>query len=156
MGMFDFVRAAGRLLGIGGAEAAQDESKPAPAPPPAEAVAAELKALGLPADAVQVAVEGDTVRITGDVPDGETRERMILAAGNVAGIARVDESLIPALPSPEPVFHTVVKGETLSAIARKHLGNANAYPAIFEANKPMLKHPDRIYPGQVLRIPPKA
>jgi len=51
------------------------------------------------------------------------------------------------------VFHTVERGDTLSAIARKHLGSANKYPAIFEANKPMLKHPDKTYPGQVLRIP---
>jgi nucleoid-associated protein YgaU len=55
----------------------------------------------------------------------------------------------------EPVFHTVVKGDTLSAIAKKTLGNANRYPEIFEANKPMLKHPDKIYPGQMLRIPKK-
>lgn len=53
----------------------------------------------------------------------------------------------------EPRFHTVVKGDTLSAIALKYLGAANKYPAIFEANKPMLKDPNKIYPGQVLRIP---
>jgi len=50
-------------------------------------------------------------------------------------------------------FHTVVKGDTLSAIAKKHYGSANKYPAIFEANKPMLSDPDKIYVGQVLRIP---
>ena len=55
----------------------------------------------------------------------------------------------------DAVFHTVVKGDTLSAIAKKTLGNANRYPEIFEANKPMLTHPDKIYPGQVLRIPAK-
>jgi nucleoid-associated protein YgaU len=157
MGVFDFVRAAGRLLGIGSADATQDASKPPPAPPAADAIANEIKALGLPAEAVQVAVEGDTVRLTGDVADPATREKIILAAGNVAGIARVEESITPATAAaePPPVFHTVVKGDTLSAIAKQYLGNANAYPAIFEANKPMLKHPGKIYPGQVLRIPPK-
>ena len=50
----------------------------------------------------------------------------------------------------------MVRGETLSAIAKKHYGNANAYMQIFEANKPMLKDPDHIYPGQVLRIPAKS
>jgi len=47
----------------------------------------------------------------------------------------------------------VVKGDTLSAIAKKYYGDANKYNAIFEANKPMLTHPDKIYPGQKLRIP---
>jgi len=47
----------------------------------------------------------------------------------------------------------VVKGDTLSAIAKEMYGSANKYPVIFEANKPMLTDPDKIYPGQVLRIP---
>jgi len=54
------------------------------------------------------------------------------------------------------VFHTVVRGETLSKIAQQHLGNANKYPAIFDANNPILTNPDKIYPGQVLRIPAPA
>ena len=58
-----------------------------------------------------------------------------------------------AAPEPESVFHTVVKGDTLSAIAKKHNGDANKYQKIFEANTPMLSHPDKIIPGQVLRIP---
>ena len=49
--------------------------------------------------------------------------------------------------------YTVVAGDTLSKIAKETLGTANRYPEIFEANKPMLKHPDKIFPGQVLRIP---
>lgn len=53
-------------------------------------------------------------------------------------------------------FYTVQKGDTLSKIAKDHYGNANKYQQIFEANTPMLKHPDKIYPGQVLRIPPQA
>ena len=51
------------------------------------------------------------------------------------------------------VFYTVVSGDTLSKIAREHYGDAAAWPAVFEANTPMLKNPDLIYPGQVLRIP---
>ena len=57
---------------------------------------------------------------------------------------------------PEAQFHTVVRGDTLSAIAKKFYGDANKYPVIFEANKPMLSHPDKIYPGQMLRIPPQG
>ena len=52
--------------------------------------------------------------------------------------------------------YTVEKGDTLSRIAKEMYGDAGKYPAIFEANKPMLKDPDKIYPGQVLRIPAEA
>ena len=156
MGMFSFVKAAGRLLGIGGGDAVQDESKPAPPPPQAEAVAAELKRQGLPADSLQVSVEGDKVKVSGSAPDAATREKLILAAGNIAGVSAVEDQISTNTAEPAAQFHTVVRGETLSAIAKQYYGNANAYPQIFEANKPMLKDPDRIYPGQVLRIPAKT
>lgn len=153
MGLFDFVKSAGRVLGFGG-NATQDESKPAPPPPAAEAIHKEMQALGLPADALNVSVEGDTVKVSGTAPDPATREKIILAAGNVAGIAKVEENLTtPVSGEAAPRFHTVVRGDTLSAIAQKYLGAANKYPVIFEANRPMLQDPDKIYPGQVLRIP---
>jgi len=100
-----------------------------------------------------VQVQGDAVTLAGAAPDAATREKMILAAGNIAGVASVQDSVTTADPAPEPKLYTVVKGDTLSAIAQKTMGNASHYPAIFEANKPMLKDPNRIYPGQVLRIP---
>ena len=158
MGLFNFIKSAGRMLGMGGHDdAVQDESKAAPAPPNAEAIQKELDKLGLDAKDLEVKVEGDTVRITGNAADAETREKLILAAGNVAGIAKVEDAIQTAVPdAPEPVFYTVVKGDTLSGISKKHYGNANKYMAIFEANKPMLKNPDKIYPGQLLRIPPQA
>jgi nucleoid-associated protein YgaU len=156
MGLFNFIKSAGRMLGIGG-DATQDESKPAPPPPAAEAIRGEMERLGLPATDVQVQVEGDKIRITGTAPDAETREKLILAAGNVAGIAAVEEEIrTTSAATAEPVLHTVAKGDTLSAIAKKHYGSTNKYPAIFEANRPMLSDPDKIYPGQVLRIPPQA
>ena len=49
--------------------------------------------------------------------------------------------------------YTVKAGDTLSKIAKEHLGNAGAYMKIFEANKDQLSDPDKIKPGQVLRIP---
>jgi nucleoid-associated protein YgaU len=156
MGMFSFVKAAGRLLGIAGGDAVQDESKPPPPPPQAEAIVAELKRQGLSAQDVQVTVDGDKVHVSGSAPDAATREKLILAAGNIAGIASVQDQITTNTSEPEAEFHTVVRGETLSAIAKKHYGNANAYMQIFEANKPMLKDPDHIYPGQVLRIPAKS
>ncbi len=152
MGLFSFIKSAGRVLGMGG-DTVQDESKPAPPPPAADAIQKELQALGLDAKDVKVEVQGDTVRLSGTAPDAATREKLILAAGNVAGIAKVEESVQAAGAGPEPRFHTVAKGDTLSAIAQKYLGAAGKYPAIFEANKPMLKDPNKIYPGQVLRIP---
>ena len=49
--------------------------------------------------------------------------------------------------------YTVKAGDTLSAIAKEHLGNASAYMKIFDANKDQLADPDKIKPGQVLKIP---
>ena len=53
-------------------------------------------------------------------------------------------------------IYVVVSGDSLSKIAKQFYGNAGKYTVIFEANKPMLKDPDKIYPGQVLRIPPAS
>ena len=64
------------------------------------------------------------------------------------------DQLTVEAPAAEPRFYTVVKGDTLSKIAASQYGSASKYPVIFEANKPMLKDPDKIYPGQNLRIPP--
>jgi nucleoid-associated protein YgaU len=109
--------------------------------------------MGLGGD-YRAVVEGETVKLEGKVPDQETLEKIVLTSGNVEGVAEVDVSGVEVEKAGEAsVFHTVQKGDTLSAIARTYLGNAMKYPDIFEANKPMLKDPDLIYPGQVLRIP---
>jgi nucleoid-associated protein YgaU len=149
MGLWDFVKSAGKSLGIGKADAAEPEA------PAAEAVKKEIEDLGLKADGLDVKVEGDTVKVSGRAPSQEEREKIILAAGNVAGVAKVEESLETPGPAAEPVFHTVVKGDTLWAISEKTLGSGARYKEIFEANRPMLSDPDKIYPGQVLRIPAK-
>lgn len=94
--------------------------------------------------------------VSGTAPDQAIKEKILLAAGNVQGVAQVDDRMTVLVSEPEAKFHTVARGDTLSAIAKAHYGNANKYMAIFEANKPMLNHPDKIYPGQVLRIPPQA
>lgn len=65
----------------------------------------------------------------------------------------MDDQVKTSAPASESQFYTVKAGDTLSAIAKQVYGNANLYNKIFEANKPMLKSPDKIYPGQVLRIP---
>ncbi|HEP9852139.1 TPA: peptidoglycan-binding protein LysM, partial [Pseudomonas aeruginosa] len=102
---------------------------------------------------IQVSVEGDKVIASGEVASQEEKEKILLALGNVAGVSSVEDKITVAQAAPEARFVTVKKGDTLSAIAKAEYGNANAYMKIFEANKPMLSHPDKIYPGQVLRIP---
>lgn len=143
MGIWNFVKGAGKKLFGGSAEAAEV--------PPEQALQKEIKDLGLDASGLDIKVEGDKVKVTGTAVSPEIKEKVILAVGNVEGVSEVHADA----DGPEPVFHTVVKGDTLSAIAKKTLGNANRYMEIFEANKPMLKHPDKIYPGQMLRIPVK-
>ena len=86
--------------------------------------------------------------IKGDAVSKESREKVILGVGNVAGVSEVEDD-----DADDAVFHTVEAGDNLSAVAKKTLGSANRYMEIFEANKPMLSDPDKIYPGQVLRIP---
>ena len=83
----------------------------------------------------------------------ETKEKILLCCGNVKGVEHVQDQLGVIEPADESVFYTVVSGDTLSKIAKAQYGNANDYMKIFEANKPMLSHPDKIYPGQSLRIP---
>ena len=73
--------------------------------------------------------------------------------GNVEGVATVDDRISVVNPEPEAKFYTVKSGDTLSKISKEFYGDAMKYNVIFEANKPMLSHPDKIYPGQVLRIP---
>jgi nucleoid-associated protein YgaU len=113
----------------------------------------EVEKLGLEVDELGIKVEGDVATVSGSVNDQQTKEKVVLAIGNTAGIARVDDRLTVETPEPEAQFHTVQSGDTLSGIAKQYYGNAGKYMVIFEANKPMLSDPDKIYPGQVLRIP---
>ena len=147
MGLWNFVKKAGKAIGIGEAEAAEAAPEP-------DALKKELKDLGLPSD-LDVTVEGDKVKIRGNVATQEQKEKVILATGNVRGVAKVEEEIKAEKDAAEPVFHTVEKGDTLWAISEKTLGKGARYMEIFEANKPMLKDPDKIYPGQNLRIPAK-
>lgn len=118
----------------------------------AVAIRKEVEDLGLD-DAVEddfrVIVEGEKVKLEGKAPDQETKEKIILAAGNITGVAEVED----AMEAAQTTFYEVKSGDSLSKIAKKFYGNARLYPEIFEANRPMLTHPDKIYPGQVLRIP---
>ena len=113
-----------------------------------------LGELSLQVEHLKIDVTGDTAVVHGMVDDQAERERVVLALGNVIGIAHVDDRLETKKKEPESQMYTVVAGDSLSKIAKQFYGNANDYMRIFEANKPMLTHPDKIYPGQNLRIPP--
>ena len=157
MGLFAFIKEAGeKLFGTGEANAAADPA--AANAKTAQAIHDYIVALKIAPPDLGVSFDAakSLVAVSGTAPDQATREKILLAAGNVAGVAEVENRLSVSRAEPEAQFHTVARGDTLSAIAKKYYGNANQYPAIFEANKPMLSHPDKIYPGQVLRIPPQA
>ncbi|VXA99712.1 peptidoglycan-binding protein LysM [Pseudomonas sp. 8O] len=119
----------------------------------AESLKEHVTKVGLGNPNIEVSVEGDKVIARGEVASQEEKEKILLALGNVAGVGEVEDQISVTTPAPAARFVTVKKGDTLSAIAKAEYGNANAYMKIFEANKPMLSHPDKIYPGQVLRIP---
>jgi nucleoid-associated protein YgaU len=119
----------------------------------AAALLARVQELKLPFKQLSIKVVEDTVTLQGEVAEQVDSEKIALTVGNVEGVAVVDNQLIVAEPKVEAVYHTVEKGDWLSKIAKKHYGDANKYMLIFEANKPMLSDPDKIYPGQVLRIP---
>ena len=145
MSLFSFVKEAGEklidLLTPGNANAEEQLKK-------------HVQEVGLGNPNISATVEGDKVILTGEVSSQEEKEKIILAAGNIAGVASVDDQITVTGPITQAArFVTVEKGDTLSAISKKVYGDANKYNKIFEANKPMLKHPDKIYPGQVLRIP---
>ncbi|UBM58456.1 peptidoglycan-binding protein LysM [Marinilongibacter aquaticus] len=119
----------------------------------AAALLSHVQGLGLPFKKLTIKVLEDAVTLQGEVAEQVDAEKIAIAVGNVEGVASVDNQLVVAEPKPEAKFHTVEKGDFLSKIAKKYYGDANKYMVIFEANKPMLSDPDKIYPGQVLRIP---
>lgn len=159
MALVDFIKTAGEKLFGKEVKAAQAGGNAAAANAAAgDAILAYIQSLQLSATALTVTFDGAsaTAKVYGVADDQATREKIVLAAGNVEGVARVEDNMTVARTAPPASYYTVVSGDTLSKIAKQHYGNANEYMRIFEANQPMLKHPDRIYPGQNLRIPPKG
>ena len=109
--------------------------------------------LQLPIENLDVDLEEDRVTVYGQVETQSNKEKIVLALGNVEGVATVDDRISVVAPEPESRFYTVQSGDSLSKISKEMYGDPMKYNAIFEANQPMLKSVDLIYPGQVLRIP---
>ncbi len=112
-----------------------------------------VKSLGIKVENLSMDLNGEKVTVYGQTKTQADKEKVILAIGNVSGIAKVDDRISVTNPEPEAQFHTVKRGDSLSKISKAYYGDAKKYKIIFEANKPMLKDPNLIYPGQVLRIP---
>ncbi len=154
MGLFSFIKNAGaKVFGIGKTTAEEAADVAALAKQKATKLSNAVETLGFKVQDLNVEVNGDNATVWGQADSQATREKVILVLGNTEGIATVDDRMTVEIPEPEAQFHTVVKGDYLSKIAKKYYGDAMKYPVIFEANKPMLTDPDKIYPGQVLRIP---
>jgi nucleoid-associated protein YgaU len=153
MGIFSFIKNAGaKVFGIGKTTEEESAEKSAK-------LRNAITALDLVVTDLTVEVEDDTVKLGGEAADLATKEKVVLVVGNTNGVASVEDNLTVAEveiidEATLAQFHTVESGDTLGKIAKNYYGNAMKYPVIFEANKPMLSHPDKIYPGQVLRIPP--
>ncbi|MFM9879677.1 MAG: peptidoglycan-binding protein LysM [Burkholderiaceae bacterium] len=168
MGLFSFIKDAGeKLFGSKEVEKAAEEVASNPAAQAnldalnakaAQAIATYIETQNLGVNPLSVTFDGasGTVTVEGQAPTQEASEKVVLCCGNVGGVVSVSNLLVVTEPAHEAQYHDVVRGDTLSAIAKTYLGNANKYMAIFEANKPMLSHPDKIYPGQKLRIPAQA
>ena len=166
MSLISFVKEAGeKLFGRGQAQAAMKESTANPGDAEkakaandaaGDAIMEYIKAQNLSATGLTVTFDGatSTVSLYGVAPDQATKEKIALAAGNVAGVSAVNNMMSVDQSAPEAKYYTVVSGDNLSKISKAQYGDPNKYMTIFEANRPMLQHPDKIYPGQVLRIPP--
>ena len=161
MGLLDFAGNVGsslrKAIGMGDDDASAKE------------LAQSLRDHGVTIEKGRVVVKGDTVSITGQASSQAEREKAVLILGNTKGVAHVDDQITVMSPAASPskttptaqstppsTLYTVKSGDTLSKIAKQFYGDANRYDELFEANKPMLKDPDKIFPGQVLRIPPTS
>lgn len=151
MSLLSFLKDAGEKI-FGSSDSTQDRSKKA---------TEHVRHYNIPgAHNITINYGDDGVAtVTGEC-DSEAVKRMVLvAAGNIAGVEEVSDQLVVKGNSNDPSstddsqLYTVKSGDNLSKIAEHFYNDANQYNVIFEANKPMLSSPDKIYPGQTLIIP---
>lgn len=153
MGLLDFLKDAGKDL-FGGKSGNE-----------AEEIKREIeRALGDNISGLGVRFDNGKVTLQGTAKSVAAKEKAALIAGNVKGVTSVDDDGIRvsgaqtagATTAAAPAasrYYTIQSGDTLSKIAKEHYGDANAYNKIFEANREVIGDPDKIYPGQQIRIP---
>ena len=152
MGLLDFLKDAGQDLFKGKDGHQGDTVK--------EAVA---KALGSHVSNLNATFANGTVTLTGQADSMAAKEKAALVAGNIQGVSSVNDNGLTAPAAPAPAagaaatgatrYYTIKSGDSLSKIAKEMYGDAGDYNKIFEANKEVIGDPDKIYPGQQIRIP---
>ena len=151
MGIFDFFKKAGTKVfkneELENAKAEEEHARKI------QLLENIVENVGYEIEDLKIELDDDVVAIYGSANNQAEKEKVILALGNVDGIAAVNDQLTVEEQVPSSTFYTVKSGDTLSKIAKAHYGNAMKYMEIFEANQPLLSDPNKIYPGQVLRIP---
>ena len=147
MGLLDFIKDKGKDL-FGGNE---DNA--------AATIQKEIKrALGDNVDPIGVRYDNGRVILQGQAKSQAAKEKATLIAGNVKGVSHVDDDGIKvagqqAASTARSTYYTIQSGDTLSKIAKEKYGDAQAYTRIFDANREVIEDPDKIYPGQQIRIP---
>ena len=167
MSLFGFVKDIGRKLFNKDEEAAA-------------AIKKHIEANNPGVTGLQVTFDQSIVGLGGECASAEAFQKCVLMAGNVKGVVDVYTNNLtvtasaPDIVAPEPVaalaaaapaqqmvpqtkveveYYVIKAGDTLSKIAKQFYGNANLYPKLFDANKEVIEHPDKIFPGQKIRIP---
>ena len=150
MGFLDFVRDAGEQLFKTDADAAKNIRE-----------FLEVRTSGI--RNIEVDYDDGVATLCGDCVNQATKDNAILMVGNLKGVEKVvadelkvdppKETAKPAAPPPKAEFYTIQKGDTLSALAKRYYGKAGEYMRIVKANKDIITDPDKIFPGQKIRIP---
>ena len=146
MGLFDFVKDVGRQIFDTDAEAADN-------------IKAHLDMSLTGISNLEVDFDDGVATLCGDCTNQATRDQAVLIAGNIQGVEKVVADDLKA-PPPKPEepeekveFYEIVSGDTLGGIAKKYYGSAGKYMKIFEANREIISDPNKIYPGQKIKIP---
>ena len=161
MGLFSFIKDAGKKIFSSHEEEVAKNPGVQPdviAQNQKDAVRRYIDSVGLDINNFDFTLDGSgKLTLTGECSTKADYEKVALTAGNIAGVAEVDNNMtiaaVETLEQKDSTYYTVEKGDSLWKIAEHNYKDGSKYPFIFEANKPMIKDADEIYPGQVLRIP---
>ncbi len=149
MGLVDFIKSAGEKI-FGKNESEKEAEK-------AQAILSHIKKYNFDVENLKVEFDDETVTVYGTAADKKEKNRVLVTAGNIEGVGKVEDKIDVKKDDEETDaekdFYTVQSGDSLSKISKSVYGDAMKYNVIFEANRPMLTDPDKIYPGQKLVIP---